>query len=523
MVMVSFKNLFFLASTLLMANLTEASDLAAIRSKRQDSKALMNTINGAYQFLDQTQIRNRPGRYSCLIDSSDGDGCYPKKIKNIRGEWASQLYSFPMTRDPADLEKTPLIQDSTMFVTSGVAYPLFFLKGANLEMTKKMALLNIMRFKKDGEYNFWIKHPGITSDMTVVGPLNVSFRLLNFIDAAEKVFKKILGPITSNKPKKKRWDDRVKDKNENPWGKDSYFNIPNDADDTALAVSIQALMKNLVSAETEVDEAALLKTSEFRDIDRLMHDQRDTWTPKNSGGFLTWLKDETLPTFGSPETGVMPIGVNNVDCVVNANVLMAAGLAGVKDMPGLSEADHLLATMIKNKTWIDRCAFYYPQRMMFAYTVTRAFRDTNVLSGATSETRLQFQSLVKQILKLQEKNGAFPGGYDNSKTLATALATVALLNLGERSAGDNVLEYRLAIKNAVRWLIADGVYANLGHEKPAIKWEAGIFFAASTWSIAQWRSEAYSTAIVLEALSKFALAYDLSEGGILDHEKLMLH
>jgi len=38
---------------------------------------------------------------------------------------------------------------------------------------------------------------------------------------------------------------------------------------------------------------------------------------------------------------------------------------------------------------------------------------------------------------------------------------------------------------------------------------SGLFFAASFWDLAHWRSQAFTVAIALEALTKYALAYDL--------------
>jgi hypothetical protein len=40
---------------------------------------------------------------------------------------------------------------------------------------------------------------------------------------------------------------------------------------------------------------------------------------------------------------------------------------------------------------------------------------------------------------------------------------------------------------------------------------SGLFFAASFWDLAHWRSQSFTVAMVLEALTKYALAYDLDD------------
>ncbi len=349
--------------------------------------------------------------------------------------------------------------------------------------------------------------------MTVVGPLNISSKLLAKVDWFGGILKKSFKFKKIDGAHIKLWADRVADKTENPWGNDSYFNIPNDADDTSVAVTLQKLAQS-EKLMSKVDISALTSIAQFRDLDRTMHDHRDTWTPPNSGAYLTWLKDETLPTFGSSETGVMPLGVNNVDCVVNANVLLAAGINGLHDLPGLVQADALLAHMIISDKWTNQCAFYYPQRMMFPYTLTRAIRDGQ---AHAPESKKFLYLLAKQILQLQNRNGSFHGGYDKSPVLATALATVSLLNIGVKDSGIPQATYTAAINKSLNWLDKVAIESMEGR-----KWEPGIFFSASAWSIAQWRSEAYSTAIVLEAFTKFALNYPLTEDAIVNGAKLDL-
>ncbi len=125
------------------------------------------------------------------------------------------------------------------------------------------------------------------------------------------------------------WMNEIIDPIKNPSGFESFFNVPNDADDTAMATALLRLENGRT-----IDATPLHLITRYRDTRRFKFDSRDTWSSKNTGAFLTWLKDENLETFATPNSGVMPMGVNNVDCVVNANVLFSLALNDMKGAPG---------------------------------------------------------------------------------------------------------------------------------------------------------------------------------------------
>ena len=86
---------------------------------------------------------------------------------------------------------------------------------------------------------------------------------------------------------------------------------------------LRCLSQSLFDDSTQETEIQKLvdEMSRYRDIDRRWEYPSDGWKKKNSGAFLTWLKDENLDARASfdTKTGTIPYGVNNVDCVVNAN------------------------------------------------------------------------------------------------------------------------------------------------------------------------------------------------------------
>ncbi len=112
------------------------------------------------------------------------------------------------------------------------------------------------------------------------------------------------------------------------------------------------------------------------------------------------------------------------------------------------------------------------------------------------------------------------------------------LNLGEEVARDTEIaldDYRQAIRSGLQFLhdnartvrvrnpdtFARGTLADAVHTE-ALAWKPGIFFASTFRGLPEWRSEAYTTAIVLEAFSGYALAFDLHSEDILGIYRLSM-
>ncbi len=520
--------------------------------QRLASASLKQAMMGALLFLDDQQVRQRQGSGDPRFDACSGDGCRPTLpgtgtslplplpfVKNRAGEWANFIHIFPSVLGAADKQQDSLIeiQDSNLFMTAGISYPLYLfdeseLSGQQPQTVTAMRILSLASlegYKHEDRYSFWPKLPGSTSKADRVGPLNIPMALGEGMTLMKKLHIKPQNP----NPIAQEWMEDVSDRQINPYGLDALANIPGDADDTALALSVGALGERLDHRPFHQDGSPFERMLSFRDQGRTLEDARDTWKGKNSGGFLTWLKDENLPReerFRSPSSGVIPLGVNNVDCIVNANVLLSFGLQGRTDEPAVLEASELMLRAVERRAW-PTCGLYYPQRMMFPYVFTRAFRDGHVQNAATQKAaeQLLFDLLAEQddtARRWPKQAGAFSGGTDPSFDLATALGVTALLNIGpEIPARLNVSErYQEAIQKGIDYLLAhaedprirfdstfntnyDQAHFPLPWDKSK-SWQAGVFFSASNWNLAQWRSQAYSTAIVLEALGKYMLAYD---------------
>lgn len=533
------------------------AEIAAVIKARLAEKQLPQTILGALAYLEDRQVRPRPGQLSCEFDSSEeGDGCKtllsfnipfrenlgipaPGKLKahNRTGEWASYIHFMPNKlgfkgRAPAS------VQDSNLFMTAFIAYPMFLFDESGLPEEKQhinhmlhLAMKNIESFKRDDAYNFWAVLPGFRGATPRTGPFNIPVSQLEFLARAylnpklERVFA-ILARGQQTPPK--YWLERCLNLTENKTGADALFNIPNDADDTSTAVSFQLMYHSrFPAAENRPDLAALQRISDFRDVDRRSEDGRDAWKGKNTGAFLTWMKEENAPVFDRPEIGVIPLGVNNVDVVVNSNVLFAIALSGKKDLPGYNECVNLIRNAAEKHAWPE-AGLYYPQNMIFPYTASRAYRDG---SAREPQMKAAMQRIMRDLITAQKewgdrnptRRGAFPGGDDKSDHLASALAVTTLINIGRTNAAEAGLlnEYDQAVRSGAAYLVNQAIWEKARNPETIGKfntpdnkcatWLSGLFFAASFWDLAHWRSQAFTVSMVLEALTKYALAYDLDD------------
>lgn len=553
-----------IASTLIAIGLL-TSPLMAQRPPEQD---VDDAILGALVYLDDTQIRNRPGRQSSAIDASnEGEGSKSKltystllkgrnvelpmgldimKVRNRSGEWASFVHALPgkLLRQG----KAPLsIQDSSLFVPAFVSYPLFFIVDDEKPVIDPMldlAMKNIDGYWRGNAYNFWpLLPPDTCPPFSVTGPVNIP------VAATEGAGKALISPVTGflfNIFGKemvsgvKPWVKRCLTDDTNLTGGAAFFNIPNDADDSSVAITTNLLYSIRKGRETNPTNIETLKLfAAFRDIDRSMEDGRDNYKGGNSGAFLTWLKDENEPTFTRPGKGVVPLGVNNVDSVVNSNVLFSLTLNNLTDLPGYEEAVNLLAKVIELHSWPDS-GLYYPQQMIFPYTVTRAFRDGGARSPVLRESMKQ---LLKDLLNEQDmtnkkhcNSGAFDGGVDKTQDLSTALACSSLMNIGEEIASEAGLidEYRKGLEAGIKYLLSSkknyktrcpdtfGIEPKRNRSIKAYQWDDGLFFSASFWELAQWRSKPYTVAMVMEALIKYKINYQKLDCTVLNSPRLQL-
>lgn len=548
--------------------LSERQQITRIIESRS-SPRLEQTLLGALIFLSDTQIRDREGIHSSLYDychtekttcrgvvllNRRGGREYRQKtpkfnefsIENIIGEWATTVHFLPDRFGDREGESKVTIQDSSVFPTVAILYPLYYIdeqmlppKERFVTATRSLAANSMAQYKRGDAYNFWKEKAGETSIHAKTGPFNIPVKFSQtmgnlVIGRFHRLWQRLTAGMDVGG---EAWVQRVLDEDENPYGFDAVFNIPNDADDTSTVVATQKYHRFYHSAERiKPDLSALRVITRYRDKDRRKMDKRDQWRgEQESGAFLTWLKDEDLPTFSSPEAGILTHGVNNIDCVVNANVLFSFSLNGVQNWNGFDDAKRLLARAVNEKLWIvNKCGLYYPQFMMFPYTVSRAFREGALFDDLILGSAMRV--LLQDLLAMQSDNGSFPGGKDRSDHLSTALAVSSLLNIGAETARKLKLmdRYQESLANGIRYLVeartphqvlfADTFSLNQStpNTRYGYKWQSGLFFSTSFWDLAHWRSEGYTAAIVIEALTKYMLAFDMDRSTLLQGRRLKI-
>lgn len=470
------------------------------------------------------------------------------KVRNRKGEWASQIHFMPKVFG-VEGRTWLTVQDSNLFTAAFCALPLYYFRDdvsdktvltdkpvpdkgppSLLSSMRSLALENIKGFKRGRAYNFWPIESSYYGEGLRVGPLNIWIQISDKLARVYKhawmqrfvkrITKQVNVPTTD-------WVEACLDK-KNPNGADAFFNIANDADDSSVALVLQYLDKRRAKADqasgpcdgtlNTFDNELIEEITQYRDIGRKFEYESalDVWKGRNSGAFLTWLKNEQIDTFEQAHLGVIPGGKNNVDIVVNANVLFSLSLLGRKESAGYKECCELLISAVEGKRWPE-AGLYYPQLMMFPYALSRAIRDGGVDHLGLLAIR---GKLMKDVLSYQIEPGfatkgrhpgaiCFSGGADGSYDFSSALALSTLLNLGEgvAEASGILKEYRETVSGLLKYLLARASEEQ-GANKKGVQWQAGLFFSASFWDLAQWRSNSVTCGAVMEALLKYLLVYD---------------
>lgn len=535
-------------------------------SSRVIAEELDRSILGAMVYLDDTQVRDRSGMRSCRYDASEeGDGCSSDepdlsdllpitsplntRIANQTGEWSSYIYPLP-GRFETNLFSSLRIQDSNLFVTAFVTYPLLLFESnvqnaaaSPIDRMLDLAVRTIQGYRRHNGYSFWPISPAEQSgNMGIVAPINIPMATVerfasDFLDpersaSVQDLFGETLVAGLG------QWVEDVMTDPGNTQGVNAFFNIPDDADDTALALGVLKLHSlRHGGSDGFYDQSNLRVFADFRDIGRVREDGRDAYKGGASGAFLTWLRDEDEPFYLEPSKGVIPLGVNNVDAVVNANVLFALALHEARDVSGYSESVTLLDQVVRQHSW-QAASLYYPQRLMFPYALTRAYRD-----GGLDKVRLEgaMKILMNDLLQEQyldpddpQLYGSFAGATGSRRNLSTALACSALINMGESIAGaiGKRDAYTRALDAGIAYLLrSKAVYltqnpetfaTSWGPSPQGYHWGADLIFSASFPQLVEWRSEAFTAAMVLEALAKYKIGYQRSHRPIAEAPAIRL-
>ena len=157
----------------------------------------------------------------------------------------------------------------------------------------------------------------------------------------------------------------------------------------------------------------------------------------------------------------------NIDCVVNANVLLYLG-----------QNDQSVCSFINQAIKSNQpCSIYYPNKLAFFYMVSRAFQNNITALGENKDI------IINSILSYQKEPGVFGSDLDN------ALALNTLFNFGypgeETNPGVNYLLKRQ---------LANGSWR-----------KSFLFLGPFPWRY--YGSEELTTALVIEAMKKYLHQY----------------
>ena len=432
--------------------------ICASSLKADESDQLRNLINRAIVYLDQVQVKNDsvPIRY--------------------KGEWASEI---------VNLKDLPLLgnkgyscYDSNCFVTSSIhnilaeiylidpSYP-------QVPTILKLSVENILSFKSGNSFNFWHE-------------LRVPENIRNRYTEKNQITRR-----------------RSNHFNYSSGYTSCLFNIFNDADDSAEAFRAVSLYNKICTLNGLSDKLVWKPDSigwifnSYRDIDRSYINYYNFYKAHgmNTGAFLTWFGGERYTTFLFPDRKGhnLPLGINDIDCVVNANILTALAEYGEENSQEAKQALNWIIKMIE-KEKCNSCGYYYPTCFSLFYALSKA-----ISKGV--EVREDITRKIKdQMINSQKNDGSWGDEIEGNDLLSSLYALNALIDLCDNS--DRRL--RMIIEKGLKF-----IERSANFHSDYCFWEGGAFF--SVGGIARkshiWKSRAYTTALAVEALSSYNLKF----------------
>ncbi|MCK9411037.1 MAG: hypothetical protein M0Q53_01975 [Prolixibacteraceae bacterium] len=415
---------------------------------------LQNLLNKAIVYLDRVQVK---------IDS------IPFKYK---GEWPSEI---------VNLKDLPILgskgyscYDSNCFVTSSIHNILaeIYLNDPSYRQIPtilELSVENILSFKSGNSFNFWHE-------------LRVPENIRNRFTEKNKITRR-----------------RSNHFNYTSGYTSCLFNIFNDADDSAEAFRSVSLYNKICKLNGLSDRMVWKPDSigwvfnKYRDIDRSHINYYNFYNAhgKNTGAFLTWFGNERYSTFLFPERKDhnLPLGINDIDCVVNANVLTSLAEYGEENSKEAKQALNWIFKMVE-KEKCNSCGYYYPSCFSLFYALSKA------ISKGVAVREDVIQKAINQMVNSQKIDGSWGDEIEGNELHCSLYALNALIDLCNKS--DSQL--RMIIEKGLNFVEGS---ANI--DSGFCYWEGGAFF--SVGGIARkshiWRSRAYTTALAAEALGSF--------------------
>lgn len=282
-----------------------------------------------------------------------------------------------------------------------------------------------------------------------------------------------------------------------------YANIANDADDTGLGYLAYLNSKKL-NQQFSISDSIILPNF----LDSLYSTWRDTRKVRKNfstynftygynyrtGAFLTWLSKESFYYpfrlfFPFKNKQNLPMGNNDVDCVVNCNVVRALNAYGLQSTIGYTKALAFINNALSSKKHCFTCGIYYPSEFTLQYFASEA------LTEGVTDLKDAVDKSIPFILASQNANGSWSSELPQNNLHVTALCLNVLLNSTVKS--DSVLN---SLQKGILFLLENQKTNLFGNY-----WTGGVFFT-SGYCIRHthvWRSDSVTTALVFEALLRY--------------------
>ncbi len=448
---------------------------------------LVSTANADTASLKARVLDTAKSSLNYVLNSQGkGDG------KVFKGEWENYIY-LNHIKIPGRKEKSYL--DSNIFVTSSIydllaeVYELDTIKFDFILPHLDLAITSFKSYHSDKSFNFWPVLPK-------------KIKLNNYSDYENVDLKSYqnsqLGHRPTYFPLKNKFEI-------------NFTNIVNDADDTALAYrAIYRHKKYGMSENTFLKEADLFLDVEdvfdrFRDSDRHINHFYNSFVGnvRNSDAYLTWFgKEANIFNFFAKAIPInrksnIPFGVNDVDCVVNANILNTLAITDRLDQAdGGEHACKLIErAFTKNKSKV--CGIYYPSEYTLHFSSSNAIKN-----GAKCLAHLD-EKIISEILIDQQDDGSFISPWHDSDTIqSTAYALSSLINLTNDS---NKSKLRSPITKGIEYILTQTKI----DEKGDYYFKGGSFFSGGTIIRKKliWISDPYTTALLTNILFRFDTLY----------------
>ncbi|NBB19193.1 hypothetical protein GVN20_07490 [Runella sp. CRIBMP] len=470
------------------------TSLQTIAQSKISFDTLQNDLKGALQFLADTQCK----------ETIEG--------KTYIGEWPAYMQMYKRFVLLGTRQK---YRDSNSFTTSGIYNLLSEMYLTDTSLTQILPMLRasfpeIQSYATEQRYNFW--------------------KLLPPNRDLQK------GPQPSYVP----WVRRPTHYKLRSRYINNAANVENDADDTASGNLARLYHRQIFEKKTtlpvvndslsDFSDASERRLAPFQLFDTYLDTLRKNrhWYNylfngcAHSGAYMTWLGQEAafkkwsiVKTFGhnqifylkqsicypKPYRPYIPYGTNDVDAVVNANVLTYLAQNGELVLSkGTSGAHRFIYHQALRKRW-SRAGHYYPNRYHFHYAVSRALAagDTALLPTA----RLMLQHLMES----QRQAGSYRSRRrvnHGDELQSTTYALLALLNF--KKIGLNVPHS--TFNRAVNFLRSQRQCVD-----SKVFWKGGVYFSGGTVvrNVLYFTSDAYTTALVAQALQKYIMQENLSQ------------